>query len=87
MVNRKVSGDLMLNWDTCTAIERHPDKVSGTWVFRGTRVPVYALFENLREGASTEQFLNWFHGVEAWQVKAVLDHESKALRNFCENSV
>ena len=80
MVSRKVSGDLMLNWDTCTAIERHPDKVSGTWVFRGTCVPVYALFENLREGASTEQFLNWFHGVEEWQVKAVLDHESKALK-------
>ena len=87
MRNRKASGDLMLNWDTCTAIERHPDKVSGAWVFRGTRVPVYALFENLREGASTEQFLNWFHGVEEWQVKAVLDHESKALRNFSENPV
>ena len=52
-----------MNWDKCTAIERHPDKVSGTWVFRGTRVPVYALFENFREGASIEQFLDWFQGV------------------------
>ena len=73
-------GDAVTNWDKCTAIERHPAKVSGTWVFRGTRVPVYALFENLREGASVDQFLDWFQGVEEWQVKAVLDHEAKSLR-------
>ncbi len=76
-----------MNWDKCTAIERLSAKVSGTWVFRGTRVPVYALFENLREGASVKQFLDWFQGVEEWQVKAVLDYEAKALRDFSENSV
>ena len=70
-----------MNWDKCTAIERHLAKLSGVWVFRGTRVPVYALFENLREGASVKQFLDWFQGVEEWQVKAVLDHEAKALRD------
>jgi uncharacterized protein (DUF433 family) len=69
----------MADWETCKAIERHPEKVSGVWVFRGTRVPVSALFENLKDGASSEQFLEWFPGVERWQVEAVLDHEVKAV--------
>ena len=69
----------MTNWKTCPAVERRPEKLSGAWVFQGTRVPVSALFENLKEGASTEQFLDWFPGVEEWQVKAVLEHEMKAL--------
>ena len=69
----------MTNWETCEAVERRPEKLSGAWVFQGTRVPVSALFENLKEGASTEQFLDWFQGVEEWQVKAVLEHEMKAL--------
>ena len=69
----------MTNWKTCPAVERRPEKLSGAWVFQGTRVPVSALFENLKEGASTEQFLDWFQGVEEWQVKAVLEHEMKSL--------
>ena len=69
----------MTNWETCPAVERRPGKLSGAWVFQGTRVPVSALFENLKEGASTEQFLDWFQGVEEWQVKAVLEHEMKSL--------
>ena len=69
----------MTNWETCPAVERRPEKLSGNWVFQGTRVPVSALFENLKEGASMEQFLDWFQGVGEWQVKAVLEHEMKSL--------
>ena len=64
----------MASWEDCEAVERHPGKVSGAWVFRGTRVPVAALFENLKDGASVEEFLTWFPGVERSQVEAVLDH-------------
>ena len=70
----------MTTWKTCPAVERDPQKISGAWVFRGTRVPVSALFENLRDGATMEQFLEWFPGVEREQLLAVLDHESQALR-------
>lgn len=70
----------MTSWETCPVIERDPDKVSGAWVFCGTRVPVAALFENLRDGATVEQFLDWFPGVERWQVESVLDHESQDLK-------
>jgi uncharacterized protein (DUF433 family) len=68
----------MSNWEKCEAVERHPDRVSGEWVFRGTRVPIAALFENLRDGASIEEFLAWFPGVERSQVEAVLDTEAAA---------
>lgn len=69
----------MKQWEMLNAVERNPDKVSGAWVFRGTRVPVAALFENLRDGATVDEFLEWFPGVERAQVDAVLDQELKSL--------
>ena len=71
----------MVVWNLCSAVERNPDKVSGAWLFRGTRVPVCSLFENLRDGAAVEQFLEWFPGVKRWQVESVLDHEARGLRD------
>ena len=72
----------MQNTDLFTVIERHPAKVSGAWVFRGTRVPVAALFENLKDGASVDQFLEWFPGVTRAQVEALFDHEFATLTNI-----
>ncbi|MDE0153345.1 MAG: DUF433 domain-containing protein [Gammaproteobacteria bacterium] len=66
----------------CSAVEQDPDKVSGALVFQGTRVPAAALFENLRDGATLEQFLDWFSGVERWQVESVVDYESQELREL-----
>jgi uncharacterized protein (DUF433 family) len=70
---------MIKQWDTLDVVERHPDTVSGAWVFRGTRVPVAALFENLRDGATIDQFLEWFPGVSRAQVEAVLNYEVRAL--------
>ena len=69
----------MLDWSTCPAVERQPDKVSGAWVFKGTRVPVRALFENLEEGATLDDFLKWFPGVTRAQAVAVLAHAEHSL--------
>jgi hypothetical protein len=44
----------MLDWSKCAAVERVPGKVSGAWLFKGTRVPVTALFENLEGGAAVD---------------------------------
>ncbi len=63
----------MIDWSSCPTVERDPDKVSGSWVFRNTRVPVIALFENLEGGASIDDFLSWFPGVTKEQVEAVLE--------------
>ena len=72
----------MSTWDDCSAVEKDPDRVSGVWVFRGTRVPVLALFENFRDGASIDDFLSWFPGVERSQVEAVLDAEVVQARSL-----
>ncbi|HEV8370600.1 MAG TPA: DUF433 domain-containing protein [Pyrinomonadaceae bacterium] len=69
----------MLDWSNCPEVERSEDKVSGEWVFRGTRVPVRALFENLESGATTDEFLDWFPGVTVEQVTAVLTHAEQSL--------
>ncbi len=69
----------MLNWSQCSAVERIPGKVSGVWLFKGTRVPVKALFENLESGATVENFLEWFPGVSRGQVEAVLEHAQRSL--------
>lgn len=69
----------MKDWNDCDAVERRSDKVSGAWVFKGTRVPVSALFENLRSGVTIEQFLEWFPGVSRSQVEAVIDFEMASL--------
>jgi uncharacterized protein (DUF433 family) len=68
----------MIDWSTCPAVERDPQRVSGAWVFRGTRVPVAALFENLEDGAQVSQFVEWFTGVSSEQVRAVLEHAARS---------
>jgi uncharacterized protein (DUF433 family) len=67
------------DWNCCSEVERDPEKVSGVWVFKGTRVPVRALFENLEDGASVDDFLEWFPGVSRRQVEGVLEHASAGL--------
>ncbi len=69
----------MSDWSSCSAVERSSDKVSGAWVFRGTRVPVKALFENLEDGATVDQFLEWFPGVTREQALAVLEFAEASL--------
>ena len=60
-------------WEKCKAVECDPKKVSGSLVFRGTRVPIQALFENLEDGATIDDFLEWFPGVSRKQVIEILD--------------
>ena len=69
----------MMEWSTCLEVEQNERKVSGAWIFRGTRVPVTALFENLEAGASIDDFLSWFPGVTKEQVEAVLEHTIETL--------
>ena len=68
----------MIDWSTCEAVERDPERVSGTWVFRGTRVPVAALFENLEDGVAVGEFSDLFPGVSLEQSRAVLEHAARS---------
>lgn len=69
----------MLDWSQCSATERAAGKVSGSWVFRGTRVPIKALFDNLEDGARVNEFLEWFPGVTRQHVDEVLEFASRSL--------
>ncbi|MDP9037674.1 MAG: DUF433 domain-containing protein [Acidobacteriota bacterium] len=68
-----------LDWSKCTAVESIPGKVSGAWVLKGTRMPVSAIFENLEAGASLNDLLEWFDGLDREQVKAVLEFAARSL--------
>ena len=69
----------LMEWSECSAIERVSGRVSGQWVFRNTRVPVQALFENLDSGATVGEFLNWVEGVTREQVDTALQFTSRSL--------
>lgn len=67
-----------LDWSQCPAVESIPGKVSGAWVFRGTRMPVATVFKNLEAGATVEEIMEWFD-VTREQVTAVLDFAARSL--------
>ena len=70
----------MTDWRKCPAVESVPGKVSGNWVFKDTRLPVYVLFENLAAGATVYDFVEWFDGAKESEVRAVLEHVAQELR-------
>ena len=73
-----------LDWSQCTAVESIPGKVSGAWVFRGTRVPVSAIFENLKTSPIDEVLEN-FH-VTREQLLTVLDFAARSTQPHLEQS-
>ena len=74
------TGNQMPDWDDCPVVERVAGKVSGAWVFIKSRLALYVLYDNLAAGATIEEFVDWYGGVEEWMVSAVLTHEAQGLR-------
>ena len=68
-----------LDWSQCSAVESVPGKVSGAWVLKGTPMPVSAIFENLEAGASLDEILQWYDGLNREQVKAVIEFAARSL--------
>jgi uncharacterized protein (DUF433 family) len=71
-----------LDWSQCPAVESVPGKLSGAWVFNGTRMPVQTVFENLEAGLSIEEITDVFD-VTLEEVKAVLHFASESLAKTC----
>ena len=67
-----------LDWSQCPAVESIPGKVSGAWVFKGTRMPVSLVFENLEAGATIEEIMDWFH-LTRDQIVDVLEFAARSL--------
>jgi uncharacterized protein (DUF433 family) len=71
---------MTLDWSQCEAVERTPGRLGGAWVFRGTRIPVAAVFENLEDGMTIDEIVRAFDGLTSGQVRAVLDFAAHSLR-------
>ena len=69
---------MALDWSACPAVESVPGKVGGAWVFRGTRLPVATIFENLEDGLSIEEIMEQFD-VTREQINAVLEFAARSL--------
>jgi len=67
-----------LDWSQCSAVESVPGRLGGAWVFRGTRMPVSAVFENLEAGASIDDIIEQFD-ITREQINAVLDFAARSL--------
>ncbi len=72
------TGAELPDWDNCPVVERIAGKVSGAWVFKGTRLPLYCLHGNLSAGATVDEFVEWYEG-DRMKTVAVLEHEAKGL--------
>jgi uncharacterized protein (DUF433 family) len=67
-----------LDWSQCPVVESIPGKVSGAWVFKGTRTPVAVVFENLEDAMTLDEVMAQFP-VSRDQVKAVLEFAARSL--------
>jgi uncharacterized protein (DUF433 family) len=67
-----------LDWSLCPAVESVPGKVSGAWVFKGTRTPASVVFENLEDGLTIDEVLEQFP-VTREQIIAVLEFAARSL--------
>lgn len=67
-----------LDWSQCPVVESIAGKVSGAWVFKGTRTPVAVVFENLEDGMTIDEVVQQFP-VNREDVKAVLEFAARSL--------
>jgi uncharacterized protein (DUF433 family) len=67
-----------LDWTHCSAVESVPGRLGGAWVLRDTRMPVYAVFENLEAGATIDEIIDQFD-LTREQIQAVLRFAARSL--------
>jgi uncharacterized protein (DUF433 family) len=70
---------MSFDWSKCMAVESVPGKLSGAWVFRGSRIPVSAVFSNLEDGLTVREIVQMFDGLTEDQVKAVLEFAAQSV--------
>ena len=67
-----------LDWSQCPAVESVPERRSGAWVFKDTRMPVSTIFENLEVGANIEEIIEQYD-VTREQIQTVLEFAARSL--------
>ena len=58
-----------LDWSQCPAVESIPGKVSGAWVFRGTRVPVHMIAELVAKGSTPAELIESYPRLTAEMIR------------------
>ena len=71
---------MALDWSQCPGVERDPEKMSGAWVFSGTRFPISTIFENLEQGATIDDILEWYQGLNRQQIQEVVAFAAKSAQ-------
>jgi len=71
---------MALDWSQCPGVESDPEKMSGAWVFRGTRFPISTVFENLEQGATIDDILEWYQGLNRQQIQEVVAFAAKSAQ-------
>jgi uncharacterized protein (DUF433 family) len=67
-----------LDWSQCPVVESVPGRLGGAWVFRDTRMPVSAVFQNLEVGATVDEIAEWFD-ISKEQVIEVLEFAARSV--------
>ena len=67
-----------LDWADCPAVDQNPLRFSGAWVFRGSRISLMPLFEDLEDRVSLEEFTWLLSGVSVEQSRLVLEHVARS---------
>ncbi|HUI77439.1 MAG TPA: DUF433 domain-containing protein [Bryobacteraceae bacterium] len=67
-----------LDWSQCPAVESVPGRLNGAWVFRDTRMPVSAVFQNLEAGATVDDITEWFD-IPKDQIIEVLEFAARSV--------
>ena len=70
----------MLTWEDCPVVERKADRMSGVYVFKDTGIPLHTIFENLEAGATIQDLTEWFEGLQASQIRQILNHQVRMLQ-------
>jgi uncharacterized protein (DUF433 family) len=66
-----------LDWSKCPAVESVSGKLG--WVFRNTRMPVAAVFENLEDGVTIGELVELYAGLTQDYIRAVLEFAARSL--------
>ncbi|HLK65891.1 MAG TPA: DUF433 domain-containing protein [Bryobacteraceae bacterium] len=75
-----------LDWSQCPVVESVPGRLNGAWVFKDTRKPISAVFENLEDGATVDEIAEWYQ-ISKEQVVAVLEFAVRSVATLASASL
>lgn len=69
-----------VDWSKCPGLERDPERMSGAWCFKGTRITVASVFENLASGSDVNEYVEQFPETGHERVNQILKFLAERLK-------